>query len=913
MIKNYFIFGFLLAVSCTTHRQGAVAPDVQNKPNLSHTLALKRGAQISNPQYDLSLDWTNPSGETYSGQITIRFDLSQNRDPLEIDFFRGTVEALAVNGQVVRYRYDQRNIQIEGGVLNVGPNEVTIDFKQKFSTVNNGLSKFEDPIDHKIYVFTQFEPFEANRAFPSFDQPDLKGQFKLSVKAPRDWTIISAMRESDVVNLESGHRKWQFPATPKISPYLFSFFGGPYVLFEPKKKFRIPLRLFVRATLAKYVAPQEWFDPTIQGLDYFEAYFQTPYAFTKYDQVIVPERSGAMENVGAVAFTEKLLSRGEKSRKEKRRLAEIILHEMAHMWFGDLVTMKWWDDVWLKESFATFAANQALVAATPYKEAWQEFTTWKNSAYKQDESAATHPIMSPTADTADAWSKFDSITYPKGAAVIKQLMVTLGEPIFRQGLANFFKKYAGSNATLDDFFGVMAEASNKSLNHWKNIWLQTQGANTLAHNPVCEGDKMKGVRLLQKPSRQSEVLRPHTFQIAFFESKKDAKGKVQHFKLVHAQSVSVDSADTSIDLTRPVSCSAIVLLNAFDETYAKVEMDRGVTARLLPEVSRLEDSFLRELAWLALWEQVKNGRLNVYEFSYWLAREGLEAESDPIILATLFDIVSGYDENSTGLLAFFPKESAQEKVEYQDQLSKIEDVAWKRLRQAAPGSEQQHIFLSGFIDLAETKLALDNVRSLLSGRVRLEGLKINPDQRWQLIYRLARTGQNDAEDLITAEAKSDPSSQGREAASAARAALPSWVEKKKFLDQMNSEPSPISAAASRRILRSLFPRNQLDLRQAYHDQFFGDLKALQDRNPYLAVSWTHLAPNACEEKMAPLLNRFIQNSKLDPSVEKILKLKLDDGFSCQKVQAFARESSFRPPEIPQVPETRHRRRHRRRH
>lgn len=908
--KIITLVSLALLLSCATGSKTAnQKPTFSTETFITKERAESRAQQIQNVRYALEFSFVPPSATNYLGVVVADFDAQNVKSDLTMDFFGGSIESLEVNGAKVPINYNRKVLTLDRNTLKVGANRVMINFTGMFSAVDQGLRRFEDPADHRVYISTDFEPFGANRMFPCFDQPDLKATFKLVVRAPKDFTVVSNVRETSVKDGPQGEKIWDFEEGPKISTYLFALLAGPFQVYEDHPKGLAPMRLFVRKSLAQYTDAKEWFSTTAQGLRFFSNYFQTPYPFTKYDQIIIPERGGAMENVAAVTFDERFISRGEKSLAEKRALANVILHEMAHQWFGDLVTMKWWNDLWLNESFADFMGYKAMVEATPYKEGWQDFINRKNWGLLEDEKSTTHPIVNNAKDTVEAWANFDGITYPKGASVLKQLMANLGEPAFRAGLATYFKKYGYGNSELKDFIQVMSEASGKSLSDWQNLWLKTSGFNTIEANWSCNDNQLKNIELTQVDKTGQGVIRPHAFRVALLEKQKD---KVV---VTETLNVTLDKKQTTVPLAKSLRCPWMVVPNYGDDGYFRWRMPRETASQLLPEMDKIQDSFLRHQLWLQLWEMVRTAELNIYEYRYWLVKEGIEKEQDPMIVRMLFASVTGSHITGVAALNMIPKTSEQELVEYQDQLSSLEDAAWKRLKTAAPGSDLQKVFFDGFTSLAETKLALDNVRRILDGREHLAGYKLDQDKRWRLIYRLARTGQKDAEDLIARELKRDPSNFGQEWAVAARAAQPEWEGKTQLLSKVKIDDPGLSKTQKKRVLQNLFPNNQDELRARYESQFYSDFLQIHARDPYLALNYLALAPDSCLTRTTPGISQFLKSEKLNASVQKNLQQYLEDGLRCQKALALARSGGYRAPDLPQVPDTKknHRRHRRHRH
>ena len=390
-----------------------------------------------------------------------------------------------------------------------------IAFSHPYSSDGNGLYRFRDPVDGRDYLYTNFEPYDANRLFPCFDQPDLKATYATRVTVPAAWQVISITAASGVE--DQGERKvWTFPPSARISTYIYALHGGEYQRWESLAS-DIPMRLFARASIAERVHPEHWFGPTEQGFAFFQAYFDIPYPFDKYDQVIVPHfNAGAMENVGAVTFSERFLRSGKVTRQARRSLASVILHEMAHMWFGNLVTMDWWNGLWLNESFATFMANLALREGTAFTEAPLDAFRRTVFAYRADERDTTHPIEMPTPTTDVAFANFDAITYSKGSATLAQLNQLVGPRPFQLGVRNYLRSQAYGNATIGDFIGAIGSAADRNLESWSADWLDQPGTNGVEVEFDCSDGQVVSLAVRQTAPPEWPTLRTHRTQLGLY-------------------------------------------------------------------------------------------------------------------------------------------------------------------------------------------------------------------------------------------------------------------------------------------------------------------------------------------------------------------------------------------------------------
>lgn len=898
MLKKISLLLIAVFIGSCAHTEKRVTnADTLPAFNLTKEEAELRASFISDVQYNLQYTFSD-EGTSFKGLETLKFHAAKNTEKLGIDFYYGKILSIQLNGLPVPYHYNNTKIEIGSAIYAAGANTLIIEFERDFSKTGNGLVRFQDPQDKRVYLYTQFEPFDANKAFPSFDQPDLKATFDLKVTAPAAWTVISTMRETKV-DKDGKSSVWTFPTTPKISTYAFAIIAGPFAKWESKAG-TIPLRLFARQSIAPYVQPTEWFSTTQKGLAFFQKYFATPYPYEKYDQILIPEFSfGAMENIGAVTFGETFISRGKKSEEEKYELADTILHEMAHMWFGNLVTMKWWNDLWLNESFATYMSTVAVDQSTDFKKAWRDFFAMKSWAYHEDQLSTTHPIESGAKSTGDALANIDGITYAKGASVLKQLNFLLGDEKFQKGLQLYFQRNAWKNAELKDFMAALTEVSQRDLKAWQKVWLQEAGVNTLQAQFTCEGDRLQKLEVIQTAPEQNKFQRSHKIQIVLLD-KKTVK-KTTTLTLGKTFTVEVSGPSTEIAEAKGLVCPQAVFANFNDYAYAKVKLDEKSLEAVKNNIDSIEPAFLRQMLWASLWDNVLDAQMNVLEYYYLALRQGLEIEKDPQILRSLIMNMKGHRENSASVLTYLPKELSNEKPEYKDLLERIEDVAWRRLKLAPANSEEQHIWFEAFADVAETKMALDNVIALLTNRVQLPGFALDQDQRWQLVKRLARAGHKDAAMYADKEAAKDPSHFGKIEALAAKSLLPDWSNKSKLITDLKDPKSSLTYQQKTTIMRSLFPRNQADIKEKYSNQFFDDMAYVNSsQDPDIAAHFAELAPDECRTKNITSIKTFVDKTSLEPFVAKELRGQIEQGERCVKIIALARQG-YKPAELPQDP------------
>ncbi|MCX6128749.1 MAG: aminopeptidase N, partial [Proteobacteria bacterium] len=592
---------------------------------LRQSEAQLRKKQLDDIHYQLSLEL--PETDTpFSGQLTIDFKFHAQGQPLRLDFSQGEVLSASIQAKPVKFSYDGSAIYFDEKDLQSGvSNQVVVTYKHAYSKDGNGLYWFKDPVDAQVYTYTHFEPYEANKFFPCFDQPDLKATYQLTVKAPKSWTVVSASRETKI--LEAGEaRIWSFPPSLSFSTYLISMHAGPYKVWEDSH-YRIPLRIMARQSMAEFMPVEEWFAATRHGFDFFDKYLGYAYPFGKYDQVAVPDfNAGAMENVAAVTFSERFLVRGLRTKADVQGLAGTILHEMAHMWFGDLVTMQWWNDLWLNESFATYASTLAMAADKRFPDTWLGFYRSKIGAYFADQLVSTHPIVSEVFDTDS--TSFDGITYGKGAAFLKQLNFYLGDEDFQKGLQIYFKQHAFKNTQLKDFIAAMERASRKDLQHFAEEWLQTAGLNTLSAKITCDKKRIKSFFLEQTAQPGQAILREHKTKVALYKLNRG------HLELIKESSVRYEGPLTAWPGAIGLACPDLVLPNQGDFDYVKVKLDRPSFQLASEHLQDLKQPMQRMMLWSAAADSLLDAEISLGDFSQFVARH-LRVEKNYEVLRSI--------------------------------------------------------------------------------------------------------------------------------------------------------------------------------------------------------------------------------------------------------------------------------------
>ena len=725
--------------------------------NLTRDEARERARLLEIESYRIDLDLTG--GETtFRSRTTVTFRAATPGASTFIDLTAPEIREITLNGsQVGSENLTGHRITLDGLAA---ANELTVVADCAYSRTGEGLHRFTDPADKGVYLYSDLETFDAHRIYACFDQPDLKARFEFTVTCPDTWLVISNMAP-DVTAAPAGpgtHR-WHFPATPPISTYITAVAAGPYHLVRADHD-GIPLGIYCRESLAQYLDPDEIFEVTRQGFDFFHESFGVRYPFGKYDQLFVPEyKAGAMENAGCVTFVESYVFRSRVTDSARESRAETILHEMAHMWFGDLVTMRWWDDLWLNESFATWAGTVAQAEATRWPQAWTTFAQqWKAWAYRQDQLPSTHPIAADAPDIETVEGNFDGITYAKGAAVLKQLVAYVGRDNFLAGVRAYFAQHAWGNASLGDLLAALEAASGRDLSSWSKAWLETAGVNTLRPEYQTDAhDRFTTFTVVQEAAASHPALRPHRIAIGLYD--RTGAG------LVRRRRVETDIAGerTEIPALAGERRADLVLVNDDDLTYAKIRLDDHSLRTLVTGIGDFADSLPAALCLAAAWDMCRDAELPARDYLS-LVLSGADSIADisvlQAVLAQAAVAVRRYCDpawRSSGL-----ERLATELREW--------------LQAAEPGSDRQLACAQALVGVATTLADLSLLAGLLAGSVVIEGLTVDTEFRWLVLGRLVSRGAAGQSD-IEAELDRDRTDAGERHAAACRAAVPDPVAK----------------------------------------------------------------------------------------------------------------------------------------
>lgn len=857
------IFSTLFLVACGEQPATAITDtssgDYAIRPaldQLSQAEAIARKARVSDISYVMDIDLVSLT-DSYQGSVTTNFTLTDIDRPLEIDFTGGSVNGIIVNGEALEPNYNGYFVTLPPASLLSGRNEVLIEYSHPYDQDGTGLHRFVDPEDDRTYLYTYLWPYYSNRLFPNFDQPNLKATYELTVRAAADWQVVSSTTEESIT--EDGDTSiWHFPQSEKFSSYIFSLHAGPYQIWEDMAG-DVPIRLMARQSLAEYVAVEEWMAYTKSGLAHYRDYFDIPYPFAKYDQVIVPDfLIGAMENVAAVTFSESYVDRGASNRFNSQRRAGTILHEMAHMWFGDLVTMNWWNGLWLNESFATLMSSIAVSEATEFDDLWHDFYLSENlTAIAADNVVSTHPIEVPVVSTNDFFNVFDAITYDKGASVLNQLSHYIGREDFRLGVSNYLKEHSWENTELDDFMSSLSEQSRIDLDPWAQDWMYQAGVNTIEARFSCDSNGISSFAILQSIPDDHPTLRDQRVQLGLFTT--DNSGTIE---LNTAIPIEILGAETQVPDAIGLACPDLALPNYEGWGYTEVSLDEISMDTIINDgaLRRIDDPLMRSMIWTALFDAPGNGQMeNSTLLATLIASLPLE-DNDRIIRQIMGNLVSNLN-----LLERLGGEYASELAEYGPQ---AEQQLWQLINAGVADAEDSqsistlNLRLSRYISLARSNEALSNLASLLDGNVEIPGLSLGQNQRWNIIQRFTARNYDNARELLAAERQRDPSDAGRRSAIAAEAALPDLVIKQEWVTRILDTENPLPLSNLRAAMGSIFPTGQEELQLALLEQLTGNLPELgSSRDNYFQQTYGRdLFSGICEQQGLDILSAAIEDS-----------------------------------------------------
>jgi aminopeptidase N len=823
--------------------------------NLHREEALARATLLTVSSYDVELDLTDGSGEkpgetTFRSRTVVRFSSAEVGGATYIDLTAARLLEATLNGTKVA-DFDGNRLQLPNLALD---NELIVEADMTYMRTGEGLHRFVDPVDNSVYLYTQFETFEAHRMYACFDQPDLKAAFRFVVRAPRDWVVISNGAVADRPAVDE-HGTWRFVETPRMSTYITALIAGPYYSVHDHHD-GIDLGIYCRASLSQHLDPEDLFTVTKQGFDFYHRVFDYRYPFGKYDQLFVPEfNAGAMENAGAVTFLEDYVFRSKVTDAAYERRAETILHEMAHMWFGDLVTMRWWDDLWLNESFATYASVLCQVEATRYRGGWTTFAnSEKTWAYRQDQLPTTHPIAADIRDMEDVKVNFDGITYAKGASVLKQLVAWVGQDAFMAGLRTYFRKHEFANTSLSDLMVELEAASGRDLSSWTAEWLETAGVNTLrASFEVGPDGSFTAFSVLQEAPAEWPTLRSHRVAIGLYDL---VDGKLVR---THREELDVVGAKTDVVSLLGRAKPALVLVNDDDLAYAKIRLDEDSLNTLVQHVGDFTESLPRALCWAAAWDMTRDAELPARDYLA-LVQRGIGGESDIGVVQSLL-------RQAQSALTLFADPAWAPTGR-----ASLATSAHAAMLAAEAGSDLQLAWARAFGSLASTPEHLALLEGLLAGTTTVAGLAVDAELRWHLLHRLVSLGRV-GDEQIDAEVAGDPTAAGQRLAASCRAARPTAEAKAaawSSLVESDELPNAVQAA----VIGGFVNAEQTALLEPYLEPYFAAVGPLwasrtveMAQNLVVGLYPTLLVSPAVVERT----DTYLAQGDVAPALERLLR------------------------------------------
>ena len=840
--------------------------------NITRAEAAVRSSVVSNSTYTVELDLTGRP-DTFPSKTTVTFD-SQVGASTWIDFIAPKVDSITLNGESIDvsahdgFRIALTNLAEHNVLEVVGEGE--------YMHTGEGLHRFIDPVDDEVYLYSQFEVADARRVYACFDQPDLKATYQFTITAPDHWKVISNAATPTPVPTEAGKAVWNFPTTLSMSPYITAIVAGPY--FEVRDEYAgefgtYPLGLFCRSSLAQFLDKDDLFEVTKQGFAYFETAFQTGYPFGKYDQLFVPEfNAGAMENAGAVTHHEDYVFRSKVTRAAYEQRANTVLHEMAHMWFGDLVTMKWWDDLWLNESFAEWAAHQASADATQYTEAWTNFVNQRKAwGYRQDQLPTTHPIVADMVDLDAVEVNFDGITYAKGASALRQLVAWVGEEQFIAGIREYFKKHAWGNTELTDLLVELEKASGRDLKDWTSRWLETAGVNTLRPEITVENGTYSSVSVAQEPpvapEGVSQILRPHRIRVGLYNLVGDAVERT------HSVEIDVDGPLTEVPELVGLPVADLLLLNDEDLTFVKIRLDQESSKFAVANLGRITDSVTRALIWGAAWDMTRDAQMPAGDYIALIMQANLLEMEIGVVQQILMQATSAIEQFG----------APEKRAGYRDAMF---NALLEQLPHAPASGDHQLALVRNIASLARTEEHSALIASWLDGSATPEGLAVDTDLRWALLGRLVALGVKDA-GAIDAELEQDNTAGGQRQAARVRSSVPT-AEAKEAAWKISVESDELPNALLNATVGGFSQPDQRALLVPFVDRYFAVLPEIwksRTNETAQAITMGYFPTLLASEEILAKADAFLATDT-DAGSTRIVRELRDNAARSLRCQAF---------------------------
>jgi aminopeptidase N len=838
--------------------------------NLTRDEAAIRSALIKVASYRVDLGLTGDD-QVFSSVSVVRFDCTEPGSASFINLTAPAVREITLNGEQVSLdAFDGDRITLEGLAAS---NVLRVAADCAYSRSGEGLHRFTDPADGRVYLYSDLETFDAHRVYACFDQPDMKATYELAVTAPADWIVVSNMPpESSIGDGEA--LRWHFPPTPPLPTYITAVAAGPYHVVRDEHD-GIPLGVFCRQSLATYLDAEEILEVTRQGFDFYHNSFGIKYPFEKYDQLFVPEfKEGAMENAGCVTILESYIFRSRVTDFAREARGETILHEMAHMWFGDLVTMRWWDDLWLNESFATWAGTLAQAEATRWASAWTTFAQlYKSWAYRQDQLPSTHPIAADIPDIHAVEVNFDGITYAKGAAVLKQLVAYVGRENFLDGVRKYFGAHAWGNATLADLLSALEQTSGRDLTSWSREWLQTAGVNTLRPSYSVNPDgRFAEFAVEQTAAASHPLLRSHRVAIGLYD--RTEAGLSRRLRV----ETDVTGPRTVIGELAGQPRPDLVLVNDDDLTYAKIRLDEHSLRTLIESsIGSFTESLPAALCWAAAWDMCRDGEMAARDYVR-LVLSGVSSVADISVVQTLL------------------RQAGQAARRFADPpwreagLSVIAGTLRDLLQTAPADSDVQLAYVRAFAGVATSADDLGLLAGLLDGSAQLDGLSVDTELRWALLGRLVSRGAAGTAE-IDAELAQDATDAGERHAATCRAAIPTAEVKREAWRTLVS--GELTIAMFRAALAGFVDLDQPRLIEPYREDYFAVVGGIwRDWSSAMAQDFVSAAYLVCplSRETVTATDDYIAREDPPAALRRLLIEGRDDVLRALRCQARDRQA-----------------------
>jgi aminopeptidase N len=818
---------------------------------LTRAEAAARATLIQVESYEVELDLTT-GPDTYHSTTTVRFHCAEPGTASFIELLAERCHAITLNGQALdpTQAYNGERITLEGFRPD---NELVVEADCAYTHSGEGIHRFVDPEDDRVYLYTESFLYEAQRIFACFDQPDLKANFRMRARAPIDWTVVG-----NGAGTQEAPGQWSFEPTPPLPTYLFAICGGPYHVAASEHD-GLPVSILCRKSLVRYLDADEMFDTAYRSLDFFGGLFGRPYPFSKLDLVFVPELQGAMENAACITFADDFLYRPPINDAQLRTRAEVIAHEIAHMWFGDLVSMRWWDDLWLNESFATYMANLALAEATRHRTVWTTFAMRDKAwGYWADQLPSTHPISADVPDAIATMLNLDGISYSKGAGVLKQLIAWVGFEPFRQGLARYIEDHAFSNTTIRDLLAAFEAASGRDLEAWSREWLETAGVGTLDPRLTIAADgTYERFEIEQVAPKEQPTLRSHRIAIGMMER--------QDGRMVRRQKLETDISGglTRVHELTGAPAADLVVLNDDDLTWARTRLDdRSLQAVLDGAIPAIDDSLTRAVLLLSVREMMLDAVLPVGEYIR-IASYVLGSETEISLLEDLYRRV-------IAAITRFGDPGAGDR-----RLADLTGRAIEWVAAAPPGSDIQLAHARGLMRTAVTPDQTALIRGWLDGVGVPDGLTLGQELRWMIVIRLATLGAFGTHE-IAEEQRRDPTYSGSAKAGTARASLPS-AETKARVWQEALSPEPPSLGILHATLSGFWQPEHVELARPFVERYVPEVAPRWAESQQIARELGYsLFPWVVAEPSTVDVIRRAASDSLDPAFRRIIAEGLDD-------------------------------------